>query len=164
MHQRPIFDSGVIASAKMETSLTHFTPVPLYWHEFWGLNLDQWVWGNGQVSILDQFRCYMDAPEAKLWHWGQWVSLSQSGTSLTHSTLVCLVWYEFGGLNLDQWVWRNGQVSILDQFRCYMDAPEAKLWHWGQWVSPSQSGMSFYPGFVWFGMSLGAISWPMGMS
>ena len=46
---------------------------------------------------------------------------------MTHSTPVCLVWHEFGGLNLDQWVLGNGQVSILDQFRCEADAPEAKL-------------------------------------
>ena len=28
--------------------------------------LDQWVPGNGQKSILDQFRCGMEAPEDKL--------------------------------------------------------------------------------------------------
>ena len=36
---------------------------------------------------------------------------------MTHLTPVCLVWREFGGLNLDQWVLGNGQVSISDQFR-----------------------------------------------
>ena len=46
---------------------------------------------------------------------------------MTHLTPVCLVWREFGGLNLDQWVLGNDQVSILDQFRCDFDAPEAKL-------------------------------------
>ena len=54
-------------------------------------------------------------------------SVSQSKSTLTHSTPVYLVWREFGGLNLDQWVLGNGQVSISDQFRCGMDAPEAKL-------------------------------------
>ena len=49
------------------------------------------------------------------------------GTNATDSMPVCLVWREFGGLNLDQWVLGNGQVSILDQFRCGMEAPEAKL-------------------------------------
>ena len=44
---------------------------------------------------------------------------------MTHSTPVCLVWREFGGLNLDQWVLGNVQVSILDLFRCDTDAPEA---------------------------------------
>ena len=58
-------------------------------------------------------------------------SFSQMGSSLTHSTPVCLVWRGFGGLNLDQWVLGNGQVSILDQFRCGMEAPEAKLCLWG---------------------------------
>jgi len=62
--QRPNLDSGV--SESVGTSLTHSTPVCLVWREFGGLNLDQWVLGNGQVSILDQFRCGMDAPEAKL--------------------------------------------------------------------------------------------------
>ena len=46
---------------------------------------------------------------------------------MTHLTPVCLVWREFGGLNLDQWVLGNGQVSISDQFRCDFDAPNAKL-------------------------------------
>ena len=55
------------------------------------------------------------------------ISPSQMGTSMTHSTHVCLVWREFGGLNLDQWVLGNGQVSILDQFRCEANALEAKL-------------------------------------
>ena len=55
------------------------------------------------------------------------VSLSQLGTSLTHLTLVCMVWREFDGLNLDQWVLGNGQVAVSDNFRCDMDAPEAKL-------------------------------------
>ena len=59
-------------------------------------------------------------------------SISQMGTSLTHSTPVCLVWHEFGSLNPDQWVLGNGQVSISDQFRCELDAPEAKLGLWGQ--------------------------------
>ena len=58
---------------------------------------------------------------------GQSVSLSQMGTSMTHSTPVCLVWREFGGLNLDQWVLGNDQVSIPEKFRCDFDAPEAKL-------------------------------------
>ena len=93
----------------MGTSMTHLTPVCLVWSEFGDLNLDQWGLGNGQVSISDQFRCDFDAPEAKLRLWGQW-------TRVTHSTPVCLVWREFGNLNLDQWVQGNGQVSILDQF------------------------------------------------
>ena len=47
---------------------------------------------------------------------------------MKHLTPVCLVWREIGGLNLDQWVLLgNGQVSILDQFRCGIDGPEAKL-------------------------------------
>ena len=50
----------------MGTSMTHLTPVYLVWREFGGLNLDQWVLGNGQESILDQFRCGMEAPEANL--------------------------------------------------------------------------------------------------
>ena len=54
-------------------------------------------------------------------------SVSQMGTSMTHLTPVCLVWREFGGLNLDQLVLGNGQVSILDQFRCDFDAPESNL-------------------------------------
>ena len=49
------------------------------------------------------------------------------GTSLTPSTPVCLVWREFGGLNLDEWVLGNGQESISDQIRCGMEGPEAKL-------------------------------------
>ena len=100
---------GSVSQSK--STLTHSTPVCLVWREFGGLNIDQWVLGNGQVSILDQFWCGMDAPEAKLCLWGQW-------TSLTHSTPVCLVWREFWGLNIDQWIQGNGQVSILDQFRC----------------------------------------------
>ena len=71
--------------------MTHSTPVCLVWREFGDLNLDQWVLGHGQVSILDQFRCDFDA-----------------STSATHLTPVCLVWREFGGLNLDQWVLGNG--------------------------------------------------------
>ena len=47
--------------------------------------------------------------------------------SLHHSTQVGLVWREFGGLNLDQWVPGNDQVSISDQFRFDSDAQEAKL-------------------------------------
>ena len=43
-----------------------------------------------------------------------------------HLSLVCMVWREFGGLNLDQWVLGNSQESISDQFRCSMDAPEAQ--------------------------------------
>ena len=39
-----------------EISLSQPTPVGLVWHEFRGLNLDQWVLGNGQVSISDQFK------------------------------------------------------------------------------------------------------------
>ena len=89
---------SVISPIQMGTSLIHSTPVCLVWREFGGLNLDQWVLGNGKVSISDQLRC-----------------------------LVCLVWREFGGLNLDQWILGNGQVSISDQFRCDMDVPEAKL-------------------------------------
>ena len=46
--------------------------------------------------------------------------------SLNHPSQVGLVWREFGGLNLDQWVLDNGQVSISDQFRCDLDALEAK--------------------------------------
>ena len=46
-------------------------PVRLVWHEFGGLNLDQWVLGNGQLSISDHFRCEVDAPEAKVLLWGQ---------------------------------------------------------------------------------------------
>ena len=90
----------------MGSSLTHSTPVCLVWHEFGGLNLDQWVLGNGQESILDQVRvaCMLQRPN--------FASLSQMGTSLTHSTPICLVWCEFGGLNLDQWVLGNGKVSI----------------------------------------------------
>ena len=65
MRQRPNFDSGVSLS-EMGSSLTHSTPDGLVWREFGGLNLDQWLLGNGQVSILDQFRCGMEAPEAKL--------------------------------------------------------------------------------------------------
>ena len=38
-----------------EISLSQPTLVGLVWHEFRGLNLDQWVLGNGQVSISDQF-------------------------------------------------------------------------------------------------------------
>ena len=41
-------------------------PVSFAWREFDGLNLDQVVLGNGQISISDQFRCDFDAPEAKL--------------------------------------------------------------------------------------------------
>ena len=43
---------------------------------------------------------------------------------------MCRVWLvrrEFGGLNLDQWVLGNGQVSVSDKFRCDMDALEVKL-------------------------------------
>ena len=91
-----------------EISLNHPTPVGLVWCEFWGLNLDQWVLGNSQVSILDQ-------------------SLTLgSEISLNHPTPVGLVWREFGGLNLDQWVLGNGRVSILYHFRCGLNAPEAK--------------------------------------
>ena len=54
-------------------------------------------------------------------------SVSQSKSTLTLSTPFSLVWREFGGLNLDQWVLVNGQVSVSDKFRCDMDAPEAKL-------------------------------------
>ena len=50
----------------MTLSLNHPTPVGLVWLEYAGLNLDQWVPGNDQVSISDQFRCDSDAPEAKL--------------------------------------------------------------------------------------------------
>ena len=57
-------------------------------------------------------------------------SVSQSksdGDKYDPLTPVCLVWREFGGLNLDQWVLGNGQVSISDQIRCDFHAPEAKL-------------------------------------
>ena len=67
MRQRPIFDSGV--SNQSNSNGDKFDPFNsscLVWREFWGLNLDQWILGNGQVSISDQFRCDMDAPEAKL--------------------------------------------------------------------------------------------------
>ena len=47
---------SVISSSQTGTSLTHYTPVGLVWREFRGLNPDQWVLGNGQVSILDHFR------------------------------------------------------------------------------------------------------------
>ena len=40
----------------LEISLSQPTPVGLVWREFWGLNIDQWVLGNGQVSISDQFK------------------------------------------------------------------------------------------------------------
>ena len=63
MHQRPNFDSGV---SQTGTSATHSMPVSLVWREFGDLNLDQWVLGNGQVSILYQFRFDFDAPEVKL--------------------------------------------------------------------------------------------------
>ena len=58
---------------------------------------------------------------------GSVISQSQIGAIMTHSTPVCLVWRDFGGLNLDQWVPDIGQVSISDQFRCEADVPEAKL-------------------------------------
>ena len=51
MHQSPIFDSGLIIS------LSHPTLVGLVWREVGVLSLDQWVLGNSQVSIFDQFRC-----------------------------------------------------------------------------------------------------------
>ena len=35
--------------------LSHSTPVGLVWREFGGLKPDQWVLGNGQVSIWDHF-------------------------------------------------------------------------------------------------------------
>ena len=60
MHQSQIFDSGSIIS------LSHPTPVGLVWREFGVLSLDQWVLGNGQVSILDHFRCGFDVPESNL--------------------------------------------------------------------------------------------------
>ena len=60
MRQSPIFDSGLIIS------LSHPTPVGLVWREFGVLSLDQWVLGNGQVSILDNFRCDFGAPESNL--------------------------------------------------------------------------------------------------
>ena len=63
MHQSPIFGSRLIIS------LSHPTPVGLVWREFRVLSLDQWVLGNGQVSILDQFRCGFDAPESNIWLW-----------------------------------------------------------------------------------------------
>ena len=67
--------------------------------------------------------------------------------SLSHPTPIGLVWREFGGLNLDQWVLGYGEVYILDQFRCDSDAPEAKLQY-----SVSITLLKL----VWFGVSLGA--------
>ena len=67
MRQRPNFDSGVRNQSKSDGDKFDLsTPVCLVWREFGGLNLDKWVLGNGQVSISDQFRCDMDAPEANL--------------------------------------------------------------------------------------------------
>ena len=60
MRQSPIFDSELI------TGLSHPTPIGLVWREFGVLSHEQWVLGNGQVSILDQFRCGFDAPESNL--------------------------------------------------------------------------------------------------
>ena len=60
VHQSPISDS------KSVISLSHPTPVGLVWREFGVFSLDQWPLGNGQVSILDQFRCDFDAPESNL--------------------------------------------------------------------------------------------------
>ena len=60
MRQSPIFDSGLIISLSLPTR------VGLVWREFGVLSLDQWVLGNSQVSILDQFRCGFDAPESNL--------------------------------------------------------------------------------------------------
>ena len=65
IHQSPIFDSG----SGLIINLSLPTPVGLVWREFGVLSLDQWVLGNGQVSILDQFRCGFDAPESNLWLW-----------------------------------------------------------------------------------------------
>ena len=114
MRQRPNFDSGV--SNQSNSNGDKFDPFHsslfgLVW--VLGLNIDQWVRGNGQVSILDQFRCGMNALEANLWLWGQW-------TSLTHSTPVCLVWLEFWGpqswpMGTRQWPGIHFR-SILDDF------------------------------------------------
>ena len=45
MPQSPIFDSGTVIR------FNHPPPLGLVWHEFGVLSLDQWVLGNGQVSI-----------------------------------------------------------------------------------------------------------------
>ena len=58
MRQSPIFDS------KSVISLGHPTPVGLVWREFGVISLDQWPLGNGQVSILDNFRFDFGAPES----------------------------------------------------------------------------------------------------
>ena len=60
MRQNPIFDSWSVIS------LSHPTPVGLVWREFGDLSRDQWVLGNGQVSILDQIRCDFDEPGSNL--------------------------------------------------------------------------------------------------
>ena len=57
---------SIISSSHTGTSLTHFTPVALVWREFGGRNPDQWVLGNGQVSIWDHFRFEHNAREAIL--------------------------------------------------------------------------------------------------
>ena len=58
MPQSPIFDSGTVIR------FNHPPPLGLVWHEFGVLSLDQWVLGNSQVSVLDQFRCDFSAPES----------------------------------------------------------------------------------------------------
>ena len=59
----PNFDSGV--SETVGTSFTHFTEFVWFGVSLVAFDLDQWVLGNSQVSILDQFRCDLDMPEAK---------------------------------------------------------------------------------------------------
>ena len=48
-----IFGASIVlvSLSQMGTSLTYLTPVCLVWRAFGGLNLDQWVLGNGQESI-----------------------------------------------------------------------------------------------------------------
>ena len=60
VRQSPIFDSGTVIS------FSHPTLLGLVWREFGVLSLDQWVQGNGQESILDQFRCDFGAPESNI--------------------------------------------------------------------------------------------------
>ena len=58
MPQSPIYDSGT------EIRFNHPTPLGLVWREFGVLSLDQWVLGNSQVPVSDQFRCDFSAPES----------------------------------------------------------------------------------------------------
>ena len=60
VRQSPIFDSGTVIS------FSHLTPLGLVWREFGVVSLDQWVLGNRQVSVLDQFRCDFGAPESNI--------------------------------------------------------------------------------------------------